>query len=158
MNLHYLKSIFSFFLFLFLGNTSFAQSEKFDYNGHSIEISKKVIEHFGSDYIADIKVNNKDHLLYLNYFSENSYIIEDLGIKASNSEIKEISSLNKTEKSKATAFNPSDISSFNILAYQIQPLSEQQVFKIVNSSKAIVVLPKSRFLEKFNTYRNALLK
>jgi len=158
MNLHYLKPIFVIFLFIVFGNVSFAQSEKFDYNGHSIEISKKVIEHFGSDYIADIKVNNKDHLLYLNYFAENTYIIEDLGIKASSSDIKNISSLNKLAKSKASDFDASDISSFNIFAYGIQPLTEQQVFKIEGSSNAIVVFSKTRFLKDYNAYRNALLK
>lgn len=154
------QRIFKFFFFLifFIGSSSFAQPEKFIYNGHSIELDKRVIEHYGLEYVTELKTNNPDLLLYLNYFVENAYRIEDIGEKAFNPEIQSIASLGKSEKSKAPAFNPSDLSSFNILAYIIQLTSEQQVFKVGSDSKAIIVLSKQYFLEKYNAYRNTIIK
>jgi hypothetical protein len=146
-----------FILILLFGNASFSQSEKFNYNGNSIELDKKLIKHYGLEYISVLKINDPDLLLYLNYFVANAYVIEDIGIKISDIEIQNINSLNISEKSKASAFNSSDYTSFNILAYNIQLKPEQQVFKINSGSNAIVVFSKQYFLDKYNAYRNAIL-
>ncbi len=147
-----------FFLVFFLGTTSFAQSEDFDFHGTSILINKKVVEHLGEEYVTFLKSNNPDLLLYLNYFSSNAYLITDIGEKSKESEIKNISSQKKLEKSNAVDFNSSNLESFNILAYGIQLTDQQQVFLTGNGSNAFVILSKETFWKKYNAYKKSLLK
>lgn len=150
-------SIF-FCLSFLIGSASFAQSKSFTYYGHSIELDKRVIEHFGLDYVLNLETSNPDLLFYLNYFVKNAYRVEDIGQKISEPELQSLSGLSKSEKSKAPTFNSSDLSGFNLLAYNIQLSEEQQVYKTGNNSKAIIVLPKKQFFEKYNSYRNSIIK
>ena len=149
-----------FFLFLILGsaNFTFAQAEKFNYNGHLMALNNKVIDNYGIEYVADLKANDPALLLYLNYFVENGYTIQDIGEKVSAPEIKNISTLVRSEKSKAPAFDQSNLSGFNILAFNIQLTNDQQVFKTGNGKKAIIVVSKQNFLKKFNAYKETLAK
>ena len=156
------KQIFNISIILclsfFVGSASFAQSKSFTYNGHSIELDKRIIEHFGLEYVTTLETTNPDLLFYFNYFVKNAYRVEDIGQKISEPEIQSISDLSKSEKSKAPAFNSSDLAGFNILAYSIQLSDEQQVYKTGNGSEVIIVLPKKQFFEKYNSYRIPIIK
>ena len=144
-------------LTLVLSSSLFGQTEKFNYNGHNISINDKLYNHYGSNYILWLKTNNPDNLLYLNYYIENGYSIIDIDGKANDNSIANISSLSYIEKSLAAPFNPNEIESFNILAFNILPTDNQQVYKIFNSTLAVIVLPKNKLIENFNIYRNSLL-
>jgi hypothetical protein len=152
-----MRFLFFSFLFLFIANTAFAQSSTFSYNGHLIELDKRVVEHYGQEYITSLKESNPDLLLYLNYFVINGYRLEDIGMKTSEYKIPLVKDLSRSEKSKAPAFNPSEPSGFNILSYNIHLTSEQQVYLTGNGSLAIIIPAKQSFLEKYNAYRNPLL-
>lgn len=149
------------FLLLFVFGVSLnvsAQNNNFTYNGKPITLSNKLEEHYGAKYVSNLKSNNVDLLLYLNYFVDYSYSIEDVGEKVSNDTYKNISVLTKQVKSLAPDFVASNNKSFNILAYGIQLKPEQQVFKTGFGNNAIIVLPKKQFIANFNDYRDSLSK
>lgn len=141
---------------IFLATKGFSQDKNFEYQGKTIELEDKMIEHFDLEYINFLKENNPDLLLYLNFFSTQSYRIEDIGIKKQENQFPSISSLTKKSKSNANNYISGNSDSFNILAYEVNLRDELQVFVETNSSKAIIVLPKKVFMEKYNEYRTTL--
>ena len=153
-----LKLTFLLSMLAFLSNNLVAQTESFSYHGKTVVLNEKIVNHYGNDYTQQLKDNNLDLLFYFNYFVENAYSIEDISMKINDSEVKDISNVVKSTKSMAPQFNPINHNSFNILAYEIQLLENQQVFKTGVGSNAIIVISKKAFLEKYNTYRNAFLK
>lgn len=143
-------------LFIVFTINAYSQSKSFNYQNKNIDLSQKITEHFDNDQINRLKENNENLLLYLNYFSTNSYQIEDLGIKNQEYKFTHLSNLKKKKKSKAKDYIKGDLDSFNILAYVIELKEEQQVFVDDNSSKAIIVMPKKEFFKKFNSYKESL--
>lgn len=143
-------------LMTFLAIKGFSQDKSFEYEGKTIELEDKMVEHFDVEYINFLRENNPDLLLYLNFFSTQSYRIEDIGIKKQENQFPSISSLTKKSKSNANNYISGNSDSFNILAYEVNLRDEQQVFVENNSSKAIIVLPKKVFMEKYNEYRTTL--
>ncbi len=141
---------------IFFATKGFSQDKNFEYQGKTIELEDKMIEHFDLEYINFLKENNPDLLLYLNFFSTQSYRIEDIGIKKQENQFPSISSLTKKSKSNANNYISGNSDSFNILAYEVNLRDELQVFVETNSSKAIIVLPKKVFMEKYNEYRTTL--
>lgn len=152
------RLLFLLSFIVFITNHLKAQTENFSYHGKTVVLNEKIINHFGNDYTQQLKDNNPDLLFYLNYFVENAYSIEDVNIKINDSEVKDLSNVAKSSKSMAPQFNPANHNSFNILAYEIQLIENQQVFKIGAGTEAIIVKSKEMFLDKFNTYRDSFLK
>lgn len=155
-----LKAIFFVFCFLLEVFPLFAQSQSFVYNGKSVVIDEKIVNHFGanSDYLQQLKTSNTDLLFYLNYYVKEAFVIENIHAKVNETEVKNIANVARSEKSLATQFVPTNHATFNILAFDIQLLDKQQVFKTGIGSEAIIVKSKKAFLEKYNTYRNSFLK
>ncbi|MCB9334796.1 MAG: hypothetical protein H6586_01490 [Flavobacteriales bacterium] len=145
-----------FILLISLTTKGFSQDKNFVYQGKTIELEDKMIEHFDAEYIGFLKENNIDLLLYLNFFSTQSYRIEDIGVKKQVNQFPSIFSLKKKSKSNANNYILGNSDSFNILAYEVNLKDEQQVFVESNSSKALIVLPKKVFMEKYNDYKNSL--
>lgn len=158
MKKHTFRLLFLLSFIVFITNHIKAQTESFSYHGKTVVLNEKIINHFGNDYTQQLKDNNLDLLLYLNYFVENAYSIEDINIKINDSEVKDLSNVAKSSKSMAPQFNPANHNSFNILAFEIQLTENQQVFKTGVGTEAIIVKSKKMFLDKYNTYRDSFLK
>jgi len=146
------------FLFMvFLSVESFSQTESFNYNGKTIEIDDRLIDHYGGEYVNQLKTKNPNSLLYFNYVTQHSYRIEDIGEKISSSNVQDFN-LKKSTKSKALDFNPLDPSSFNFLSYGGILKTEQQVFRTGKGNDALIILSKKDLFKVFNEYKANLLK
>ncbi|MEI7594262.1 MAG: hypothetical protein WCK02_00840 [Bacteroidota bacterium] len=148
-------------LISFLSNALVAQSlnserKSFIYNNTAITFSEKILTIYDQTYIENLRNNDPDLLLYLNYFSENSFRIIDIDEKINDPLMKSIQDYTKVDKSKASPYNPKDLSSFNILAYNISLSENNQYIRTGNNSFVIEVLTKGEFLKKFNTYKEQI--
>jgi len=142
---------------VFLSVESFSQTESFNYNGKTIEIDDRLIDHYGGEYVNQLKTKNPNSLLYFNYVTQHSYRIEDIGEKISSSNVQDFN-LKKSTKSKALDFNPLDPSSFNFLSYGGILKTEQQVFRTGKGNDALIILSKKDLFKVFNEYKANLLK
>lgn len=150
----FLKSTF-LIVFLIIAVAGFSQADSFSYNGKTIEIDNRLIDHYGQDYISTLKSNDPNSLLYFNYLIKNAYKVEDIGEKISSAEN---FNLIKSSKSNTTSFDPNNPSSFNFLSYGGVMSQEQKVYKTGKGSEAIIILSKANFLKAFNSYKADLQK
>lgn len=141
----------------FISTTAFSQSENFSYQGTTIEINQKMLDHYGQDYIQNLKSKNPDLLLYLNFYSTHAYKVEHLGEKLNASNIPSFN-LKKLDRSNASDYDPLHPEQFNVLAYSPTLKENQQVFKTGNGDQGIVLLSKKSFLKAFNEYKSSFLK
>lgn len=130
--------------------------DMFQYNGNTIFLSEKMIEHYSEEFILNLKHKNLELLLYLNFYSTNAFEVVNVGGKLPFLDLK-LKDFNKIEKSLAKDFDPDDINSFNILAYEIVLKDKNQFINVGNLEFAIKVLSKKDLIEKFNKYKASLL-
>lgn len=132
------------------------EKDMFQYNGNTVFLSEKMIEHYSEEFILNLKHKNVELLLYLNFYSTNAFEVVNVGEKLPFLDLK-LKDFNKIEKSLCKDFDPRDIQSFNILAYDIVLLDKQQFINVGNLEFAIKVLSKKDLIEKFNKYKASLL-
>jgi hypothetical protein len=153
----YMIKLYTLFILTITAGLSFAQGDSFVYHNSRIELSPKLAEHFGDEYVQELKNKSVDILLNKNFRAEHGYSIVDIGEKANDEGVTLISKLTKFSKSQAPDFN-GRASTFNILAYDIKFSEEQQVILTGNGTEAILLPTKENFLLEFNTYKSELLK
>jgi hypothetical protein len=163
-----MKLFFVFFVILMSSIQVFSQlsenepdylsGETFEFHGNTIHLDQKMINYFGLTRINELKNSNEDYILYMNFYVQNAYEIKDIGIKSNEYQENDISKITKNVQANLIEFDPSNPSSFNILAYDIIVKDDIQVILTNHDNEAIIVSSKKKFLEKYNLYRDQLLK
>lgn len=141
----------------------FSQKDTLVINSIKISINDKIFSHFGATYVNNLKENNPDLLLYLNFYVEHSYVIKNIGEKAKEYQANEISKhyIKSKKMSEVQVENNSsdfNVAYFNPFSYNIKLLDEKQVFPIGSDGFALVFYSKAEFIEMFNSYRKQFYK
>jgi hypothetical protein len=132
-------------------------------NAQEIKIDNRIKDTFPAEYINDLHLNNPDQLLFLNYFLDNAWYVDNLpqekltGIKplksldnSDNLSVSEISQILTDSKRKKE---------FNILKYKIErnPKGET-VYKINDQGLVLIIYKNEDIMQGFNQYRNQINK
>lgn len=132
-------------------------------NAQEIKIDNRITEAFPVEYINELRLNNPDQLLFLNYFLDNAWYVDNLpheklaGIKSlksiensDNLSVSEISQILSDSKRKKE---------FNILKYKIErnPKGET-VYKINDQGLVLIIYNNDVIMQGFNHYRNQINK
>ena len=152
----YLLNLLCAIAFIFTSTNLLGQSQKFNFNHKEIIIDNKLVSHFEANYLEKLKTQNPATLLYLNFYSSNSYKIIDAGEKTKLGDYKLLSELVSNEKSTNKNSTSSDINDFNILSYEINLLENQQIINLEKNNLVLVIDSKKEFLEKYNNYMNSI--
>ena len=139
-----------------ISSNLFGQSQKFKFNHTEIVLDNKLVSHFDADYLEKLKTQNPATLLYLNFFSSNSYKIIDAGEKTKLGDYKLLSELVSNEKNTNKNIISSNINDFNILSYEIYLLDNQQIINLEKNNLVLIIDSKKEFLDKYNNYMNSI--
>jgi hypothetical protein len=129
----------------------------------NFKIDNRLTEAFPPQYIEELRSQNPDQLLFLNFFLDNAWYIDKLP-QEKLSDIKSLKSLENTDE--LTAAEIAQILSdsnrkkeFNILKYKIErnPKGET-VYKINEDGLVLIIYNNDFIMQGFNQYRNQLNK
>ena len=114
--------------------------------------SQKLFEFYGSQYLTKNQSKTRNDILkYKEVFATQGYYIEDSPKDISSFPdllaVRRVTSKNNTELSKSTDISESG---FNILTYDINAKEQKQYFRIGNTGKILVVLPRKEIIKVFN--------
>lgn len=134
-----------------------------DINAQEIKIDNRIKDAFPTEYINELRLNNPDQLLFLNYFLDNAWYIEKLP-QQKLTEIKSLKSLENTDELTAAEIaqilsDPNRKKEFNILKYKIErnPIGET-LYKINEEGLVLVIYNNDYIMQGFNQYRNQINK
>jgi hypothetical protein len=155
---HLMKQLLFSSIVVFFSFSVCSQTNSFIYNKETIPLNSKIVEHYSNEFIQNLKENNVDLLLYLNYYVEFSYELKDISLKSKENSYKKVSDLIRLEKSLAPEYVKTNFNSFNILAYDLSLQNSQQVILAESGSYAFIIKSKEKFMIQFNEFRSQLLK
>ena len=150
-----IKYIMMYFILLGSISSIFAQETiNSDWQAENkTQYSKEVFEFYGSEYLTkNLSKTKADILRYREVFATQGYYIEDSPKDISSLSdllaVRRVASKNNTELSKNTDTSGAG---FNILTYDIQATEQKQYFRIGNTGKILVVLPRKELIKIINT-------
>lgn len=130
-------------------------------NAQEFYIDNRLFDVYTQPYIEELKSQNIDQLLFLNYFIDNGWYIDKLPKEKLNTiqslkSLKNTDILTETELSEILS-NPNRYKEFNILKYQIiRNAKGSTVYKINDDGLVLIIYDNDQLMQAFNSYRNQL--